>query len=408
MEMFRNILTAILIAGVFLHCYSQDKEEEKVYEYSFTRVMIADPPVAFVLDRELKETSGLVFWRDALWTHNDSGNDPVIYKVDTSSGEIIQRIRIEGADNVDWEDITQDEGFIYVGDFGNNKGNRKDLKLYRINKDRIPATGDAEVRAEVIHFYFSDQETFEEQNRTNNYDCESVVSLGDHLYLFSKNWINQYTRLYKLPKEPGSYSAEYQATFKADGLITGAGLNPQGNRLIFIGYKEFTPFVWLFSDFDGDDFFGGESVRADLPHMKDAQTEGIAFTDSVRVMISCEKLGTEPQVWSANIMEWEKGAQAEAEMSEVSAWEYTILEKKRKFIRYLAVDVSALRGKPFEIWIEKALKDDPVLFHEYKFEKHMGKTYLEMDVYPLEQGKYNCVVGSGSLRDKKEFVLTKF
>ena len=36
--------------------------------------------------------------------------------------------------NTDWEEISQDKDFIYIGDIGNNSGNRDDLKIYRAGK----------------------------------------------------------------------------------------------------------------------------------------------------------------------------------------------------------------------------------------------------------------------------------
>ena len=43
-------------------------------------------------------------------------------------------LSVNKEENVDWEDITQDETHIYIADFGNNNGNRTDLKIYKILK----------------------------------------------------------------------------------------------------------------------------------------------------------------------------------------------------------------------------------------------------------------------------------
>jgi sugar lactone lactonase YvrE len=40
--------------------------------------------------------------------------------------------------NIDWEDITKDkDGNLYVGDFGNNDNERKDLCIYKIDKKSL-------------------------------------------------------------------------------------------------------------------------------------------------------------------------------------------------------------------------------------------------------------------------------
>ena len=72
----------------------------------------------------LKETSGLVLINGQLWTINDGGNPAGMYQVDTANGKILRTILIRNTTNVDWESITQDDSSVYIGDFGNNFGNR--------------------------------------------------------------------------------------------------------------------------------------------------------------------------------------------------------------------------------------------------------------------------------------------
>lgn len=86
------------------------------------------PDQYLMLPSTVDETSGLIFWADGIWTFNDSGGDPTLYKVDTLNGEIIQHATITNGINVDWEDIAQDDDHIYIGDFGNNGGDRQDLE----------------------------------------------------------------------------------------------------------------------------------------------------------------------------------------------------------------------------------------------------------------------------------------
>ncbi|MFI5220229.1 MAG: hypothetical protein ACHQNT_12150, partial [Bacteroidia bacterium] len=88
----------------------------------------------------LDETSGIEFLANKLWTHNDSGNSNDIYRVDTSSNTVFQTVHISNATNVDWEDITYGNDYLFVGDFGNNNGNRQNLKIYRIHKNNLSDT----------------------------------------------------------------------------------------------------------------------------------------------------------------------------------------------------------------------------------------------------------------------------
>jgi hypothetical protein len=91
------------------------------------------PETSQKLNDSLVETSGLIAFNNLLWTHNDD-HDNTIYGLD-SNGKIQTKIKLDKVKNNDWEEITQDSSYIYIGDFGNNyHGNRTDLQILRIEK----------------------------------------------------------------------------------------------------------------------------------------------------------------------------------------------------------------------------------------------------------------------------------
>src|SRR5690606_13477504 len=62
---------------------------------------------ATALPDEVRETSGLAGSArsaDLFWTHNDAGNAAELFAVN-AAGQLVQRVVVEGADSVDWEDI---------------------------------------------------------------------------------------------------------------------------------------------------------------------------------------------------------------------------------------------------------------------------------------------------------------
>jgi len=240
------------------------------------------------LSYAVAETSGIVWYRNAIWSHNDSGGEPAIYKLDVNDGRLLQSILINNATNFDYEDITQDKDYIYIGDFGNNYGNRKDLCIYKIKKSDIPEEGDVEVSAEKITFAYKDQNSFQIRNRTNDYDCEAIASFGDYLYLFTKNWVGEETRSYKIPKTAGDYLLEVHESFNVRGLITAADYNEKADALILIGYENFVPFLWVNWDFKEDDFFGGNKKRVDFAYIQGAQTEAVCFKTQDEILMTCE------------------------------------------------------------------------------------------------------------------------
>lgn len=250
---------------------------------------------------EVSETSGLIYFRNSPWTHNDSGGEPAIYRLDETSGEVTQKILLRGAINFDYEDITQDEEYIYVGDFGNNYGSREDLSIYKITKAEIPEEGNAEVNTQIITFEYSDQESFEIQNRNNNFDCESVASFGEYLYIFTKNWIDQETKCYKIPKQAGHYTIDIHSQFNVRGLLTGADYYNEIGTLVLVGYENFVPFVWVIWDFKDDEFFGGNKKRVDFAHIQGAQTEAICFKDTENILMTCEDSFIPPHLYQLNL-----------------------------------------------------------------------------------------------------------
>ncbi|MCK5775279.1 MAG: T9SS type A sorting domain-containing protein [Bacteroidales bacterium] len=308
----RNILFIFLIAFSF-NGYSQSGcTDVNAFNYDNLATVndgscLYDP---IIIDPELiinelpsivQETSGLIYFNDGYWTHNDSGGAPKIYKTDPITGYVIQTITITNGTNVDIEDITQDEDYIYVGDFGNNYGNRDDLTIYKLNKSDIPSEESSSVQAEVIEFSYNDQEDFSSRNRNNDYDCESMMSFGDYLYVFTKNWANNDTRSYKIPKDAGDYGVDVHGSFNARGLLTGADYNIEKNALVLIGYENFVPFMWIIWDFKEDKFFSGHKKRVDFANISGAQTEGICFINKDEVVISCEKSYYPPQLYQLNI-----------------------------------------------------------------------------------------------------------
>lgn len=269
----------------------------------YTSVEYPAVPAKFCdMEEDMKETSGIIYFNGSIWTINDSGGEPEIYKIDKATGTVSQRVIIKNGANIDWEDITHDDQYIFVGDFGNNLGNRKNLTIYKVAKSDITGKKKVEVNAEIIGFSFNDQISMDDNNRNHNFDCESMVSVGDSLIIFSKNWADGKTRLYKMPKTPGQYQLDPVNTFDADGLITGADYNKETKKLVLIGYKNHAPFIFLFTNFDGRSFGNDPIYRFNLNKLKGSQAEGICWLDDETIVFSTEKTKTfSQQVFELNL-----------------------------------------------------------------------------------------------------------
>jgi len=250
----------------------------------------AEPLASYLLSETISETSGLIVWNDQLWTHNDN-TDTNIYSLDTLDGKITQIYSLVGIKNRDWEEISQDEEYIYLGDFGNNAGNRRDLKIYRIAKNSL-ASRSAVI--DSIEFSYSDQVNFSPGSNNTDFDCEAFVVAEDSIYLFTKQWISNRTSVYALPKIPGIYIAHLKLSFDVNGLVTGAAYLESKKIIVLSGYSiSLDPFLYLLYDFSNHDFFSGNKRKISvlLPFH---QTEGITSEDGIKYYITNENFSPNP------------------------------------------------------------------------------------------------------------------
>jgi hypothetical protein len=257
----------------------------------------------------LEENSGLAFFNNMLWTHTDAAGEDKLYRIDTTTAEITKEVIIATADNHDWEELAQSDTHIFIGDFGNNDGNRTDLRIYRVSKADLE--NELVVNADLIEFSYADQTDFTLMNNANNYDCEAFFYLEGNLHLFSKNWIDFQTRHYVIPAEPGTYEAQVIDEFPANCLVTGADIDEEGT-IVLLGYTTAgTNILWLFFDYPTGNLFGGNKRRISLGNSLDnSQTEGIVFSGAGRGFISAEEfsilparlLKFETKQWTSNTM----------------------------------------------------------------------------------------------------------
>ncbi|MFT4762398.1 MAG: hypothetical protein ACI9XO_003513 [Paraglaciecola sp.] len=246
------------------------------------------------LPSNLEEVSGAGFFNETLWTHEDGGNEDRIYQIDSLMGAIEHIVTIAGADNYDWEDMTEDETHVYVGDFGNNDGNRTNLRVYKISKGDLTENV---ATAEVIEFIFSDQTDFTLNSNNNNYDCEAMFVFEDSLHLFSKNWVDFKTRHYVLPTTAGEHVAQVRDSLEVQVQITSADISDEGEVLL-LGYNTATSEVllWLLFDYPGNQFFKGNKRKISLGSaISTSQAEGITFRNDRTGYVVSEAFSVLPQ-----------------------------------------------------------------------------------------------------------------
>lgn len=255
---------------------------------AYTNVTLVPDP-GIVLPAVMSETSGLVLFNDQLLTHNDD-SDTNLYLIDYSDPVDFVTLPITGASNIDWEDVAEDEQYIYIGDFGNNvSGNRTNLRIFRILKSELMNNP----VADTISFSYEAQTDFTPQSsNSTDFDCEAFIVTAGKIHLFTKEWGTKKTSVYELEKTPGTHVAIYKGTLNVQGLITGATHLEEEQLVVLSGYSIILqPFVYLLYDFENDDFFSGNKrkIMLNLPYH---QVEGITSEDGLMYYLSNEVFTT--------------------------------------------------------------------------------------------------------------------
>jgi hypothetical protein len=257
------------------------------------KVATVQPIVRYQQMPMLAENSGMIWWNNLLWQHNDSGGEPAIYASDTASNIIQRRIGLKGGFNIDWEDIAQDEEFIYVADAGNNiNGARPKFMVYKIDKSMIvDSPRNLTIQPELITFKYEDmpEKPVPVEANSTDWDCEAMIAYRNKLYLFTKQWKGNKTVVYELSKEAGMQTAKRRDSLDVGGLITGADVHTGSGRLVLSGYtKAGQRFLYMFNNFKGDNFFSGQKRKIWLAGP--AQTESVAFINEKLLFIGSEAI----------------------------------------------------------------------------------------------------------------------
>jgi hypothetical protein len=236
------------------------------------------------LPNDVFETSGLIFFNGNLITHNDSGNEAVLYELDTLTLSIQRRVTVTNISNIDWEAISQDDEYIYVGDFGNNVGTRTDLAVHRILKEEYLNSDN--VTATTINFSYENQQMFE-NNGNSDWDAEAFFIVDDRIVVLTKQWQSLGSVAYTFSKLPGTYVANSIGTIENVGLITDATYDTELNRLVVIGYSSIlSPFVGVVENLNFNAVFEGYAQQS--LGLNFIQAEGLTQTSSSSYFFSSE------------------------------------------------------------------------------------------------------------------------
>jgi hypothetical protein len=235
----KKIITISLVALLLLSC--------GVAATHFVRNTLYVDILAY-MPKKISETSGLAILNGDVWTHNDTYGDNKLYRLNHDLTGIAQIVKVNNSHNFDWEDLAQDQQFLYIGDIGNNLASRKGGVIYKIDRKGLNQKQTVKP-AEKLQFEYND--FVKGWFNKHNYDSEAITVVGDQLWLFTKKWKNEKTSLYQIDKSKINEVQHLNpvAEYPSKGLITGVDYNPKTATLAFIGYRRNKylgySFIWL-------------------------------------------------------------------------------------------------------------------------------------------------------------------
>ena len=235
--------------------------------------------VAVIDAKRVEEASGLAaseLQPGIFWTHNDSGAGPWLYALD-EDGDEVARVRLGGADAVDWEDVAlgpcvpgaDTRACLYVADTGNNVGDRDDQVIYRIAEPDLSDLGrgaEFEVEADAMFVAFDASE-----------DVEAMfIDENAAPWLVSKD--PKRARLYRVDGfHAGEVLAAERMAERGDiEFVTGASSTRDGVRVMLRSSDR----AWELFRPAGRSLksaFLGELLEIDLDRGKEKQGEAIAL-----------------------------------------------------------------------------------------------------------------------------------
>jgi hypothetical protein len=238
------IVAALLFKTACARTGSEPLFQNGAVNYSIPQLL------ATLEDSSVMESSGIVASRlnpGLFWTHNDSGDKPLIFAFDLQ-GKSHGTWFVSGANAFDWEDIAIGPGpvtgqnYIYIGDIGDNQKRRSEIVVYRVPEPA--ASQDLATLAEADPADTEPAVGIRLKYPEGRYDAEALL-------------VHPQTGvIYILTKNPGSASSIYRVPAKLDigvttlervgeiklpsqqgSIITGGDISPDGKMVILCDYQ---------------------------------------------------------------------------------------------------------------------------------------------------------------------------
>lgn len=305
---------ALLLLALGGHGPAQAADRAKPLDAELSALRLSGPA-------RLEELSGLAVSRTypgIVWGHGDSGQPPVLWALDLKRGELAfppylakkfddgaswPGLTLEGASNIDWEDLTTLNGWLYLGEFGNNGNARRDLGLWALPEPNPRAT-ERQRPAFFLPFHYPEQQRFPAEAWV--FDAEALFADSERnaLYLITKHRkagdVRRFipgAKLYRIPLDgAGRASTALTLVDQHEEMTaaTAAELSPSGAWLAVLTYRT----LWLFPRPPaGEQWLSGPAYSRPLPFLETRQAEALSWRDDTTLLLGNE----EGRLWTVTL-----------------------------------------------------------------------------------------------------------
>ena len=305
---------ALLLLALGGHGPAQAADRAKPLDAELSALRLSGPA-------RMEELSGLAVSRTypgIVWGHGDSGQPPVLWALDLERGELAfppylakkfddgaswPGLTLEGASNIDWEDLTTLNGWLYLGEFGNNGNARRDLGLWALPEPNPRAT-ERQRPAFFLPFHYPEQQRFPAEAWV--FDAEALFADPERnaLYLITKHRkagdVRRFipgAKLYRIPLDgAGRASTALALVDQHEEMtaVTAAELSPSGAWLAVLTYRT----LWLFPRPPaGEQWLSGPAYSRPLPFLETRQAEALSWRDDTTLLLGNE----EGRLWTVTL-----------------------------------------------------------------------------------------------------------
>lgn len=244
------------------------------------------------LESSQNETSGLAWIEGRLFSINDGDNTNQVHELDPNTGKVLRSITIENSQNRDWEELAQSDTHLYIGDFGNNLGYRRDLGVYKVLISDLLAKNS--VHGEKLNFTFPDQIDFSVRE-DHRFDCEAMVFSNNQLHIFTKIQSTLDSDHYTLEINQENQNANFIESVQTNFMVTGAEIDSESGQLLLLGIKPqgtipYEQFLSVYGGIQENEKLSSRTQFIKIGYLTiRGNTEGISLGEKKQLWISSEQ-----------------------------------------------------------------------------------------------------------------------